>query len=73
MLVELSMAEQRYDAVRKVLDGATVTDTATRFGSIAGRFIAGWCATRTRASAPLPIAVPSRTAAHTRWHPKSKP
>jgi transposase-like protein len=32
MLVELSMVEQRYDAVREVLDGATVTDTATRFG-----------------------------------------
>ncbi len=32
MLVELSMVEQRYDAVRDVLDGATVTDVATRFG-----------------------------------------
>jgi transposase InsO family protein len=32
MLVELSMVEQRYDAVREVLDGATVTDTATRYG-----------------------------------------
>jgi transposase InsO family protein len=31
MLVELSMVEQRYDAVREVLDGATVTDTATRY------------------------------------------
>ena len=32
MLVELSMVEQRYDAVREVLDGATVTDVATRYG-----------------------------------------
>jgi transposase InsO family protein len=32
MLVELSMVEQRYDAVREVLDGATVTDTAIRYG-----------------------------------------
>src|SRR5918996_4747897 len=32
MLVELSMVEQRYDAVKEVLDGATVTDTATRYG-----------------------------------------
>jgi transposase InsO family protein len=32
MLVELSMVEQRYDAVREVLDGATVKDTATRYG-----------------------------------------
>jgi len=32
MLVELSMVEQRYEAVREVLDGATVTDVATRYG-----------------------------------------
>jgi transposase InsO family protein len=32
MLVELSMVEQRYDAVREVLDGASVKDTATRYG-----------------------------------------
>jgi transposase len=32
MLVELSMVEQRYDAVREVLDGATVTEVATRYG-----------------------------------------
>jgi hypothetical protein len=30
MLVELSMVEQRYDAVREVLDGATVKDVTTR-------------------------------------------
>jgi transposase len=32
MLVELSMVEQRYDAVREVLDCATVKDVATRYG-----------------------------------------
>jgi transposase-like protein len=33
MLVELSMVEQRYEAVREVLDsGATVTGVATRYG-----------------------------------------
>jgi transposase-like protein len=33
MLVELSMVEQRYLAVREVLDtGANVTDVATRYG-----------------------------------------
>ncbi len=32
MLVELSMVEQRYDAIREVLDGATVSDVATRYG-----------------------------------------
>lgn len=33
MLVELSMVEQRYQAVREVLDtGASITDVATRYG-----------------------------------------
>ena len=31
-VVDLSMVEQRYDAVREVLDGASVKDTATRYG-----------------------------------------
>jgi transposase InsO family protein len=31
-LVDLSMVEQRYAAVREVLDGATVKDTAIRYG-----------------------------------------
>ena len=31
-MVDLSMVEQRYDAVREVLDGATVKDTAIRYG-----------------------------------------
>lgn len=31
-LVDLSMVEQRYDAVREVLDGATVKDTVMRYG-----------------------------------------
>ena len=31
-LVDLSMVEQRYDAVREVLNGATVKDTAIRYG-----------------------------------------
>lgn len=31
-LVDLSMVEQRYDAVKEVLDGATVKDTANRYG-----------------------------------------
>jgi transposase len=32
MLQELSVVEQRYLAVREVLDGARVTDVATRYG-----------------------------------------
>lgn len=31
-LVDLSMVEQRYDAVREVLEGTSVKDTATRYG-----------------------------------------
>jgi transposase InsO family protein len=31
-LVDLTMVEQRYDAVKEVLDGATVRDTAIRYG-----------------------------------------
>ena len=32
MLTELSVVEQRYLAVREVLEGAKVTDVATRYG-----------------------------------------
>ena len=32
MLQELSVVEQRYLAVREVLEGASVTDVATRYG-----------------------------------------
>jgi hypothetical protein len=32
MLTELSVVEQRYLAVREALDGATITDVATRYG-----------------------------------------
>jgi transposase len=32
MLVELRLVEQRHQAVLEVLDGATVTDVARRFG-----------------------------------------
>jgi transposase len=32
MLVELRLVEQRYQAVLEVLEGATVTDVARRFG-----------------------------------------
>jgi transposase len=41
MLVELSMVEQRYDAVQEVLDGATVIDVATR-GGIDRRTLHRW-------------------------------
>ena len=37
MLQELSVVEQRYLPVREVLDGAKVTDVATRYGIDRGR------------------------------------
>jgi transposase len=40
-LVDLSMVEQRYDAVREVLDGATVKETAIRYG-VDRRTLHGW-------------------------------
>jgi transposase-like protein len=32
VLVELGVVEQRYDAVKEVLDGGTVTEVARRYG-----------------------------------------
>ena len=34
MLVELGVVEQRYQAVREVLDGASVTEVARRYGIV---------------------------------------
>jgi transposase-like protein len=73
-LVDLSMVEQRYDAVREVLDGATVKDTAIRYG-IDRRTLHRWlvryatdglAALADKSSKPA-IAVP------TRCRPRSKP
>jgi transposase-like protein len=59
MLVELSMVEQRYDAVQEVLDGATITDVATRYG-VDRRTLHRWLVrTPTRASPLSPTAAPS--------------
>ena len=41
MLVELSVVEQRYQAVLEVLGGATVTDVARRYG-VARQTVHGW-------------------------------
>jgi transposase-like protein len=66
MLVELSMVEQRYDAVREVLDGATVTDVAIRYG-VDRRTLHRWLVryaneglTALADKAPDPIAAPIR-------------
>jgi transposase InsO family protein len=41
MLVELRLVEQRYEAVREVLEGASVTDVARRFG-VARQTVHAW-------------------------------
>ena len=41
MLVELRLVEQRYQAVLDVLDGATVTDVARRYG-VARQTVHDW-------------------------------
>ena len=41
MLVELGVVEQRYRAVLEVLDGATVTEVARRFG-VSRQTVHGW-------------------------------
>lgn len=41
MLVELSVVEQRYQAVLEVLGGVTVTDVARRYG-VARQTVHGW-------------------------------
>ena len=65
-LVDLSMVEQRNDAVREVLDGATVKATATRSGSTDEPFTAGSCATRPRDWGRWPTTAPSRIGARIR-------
>ena len=42
MLRELGVAEQRYRAVLEVLDGASVTEVARRFGVKRTGFSGGW-------------------------------
>ncbi len=41
MLVELSVVEQRYQAVLEVLGGVSVTDVARRYG-VARQTVHGW-------------------------------
>ena len=43
MLVELRVGEQRYRAVWEVLDGASVTEVARRFG-VSRQSVHSWCA-----------------------------
>lgn len=41
MLVELGVVEQRYQAVREVLDGASVVEVARRYG-VVRQMVHGW-------------------------------
>jgi transposase-like protein len=41
VLVELNVVEQRYRAVLEVLDGASVTDVAVRYG-VVRQTVHGW-------------------------------
>ena len=49
MLWELRVSELRYRAVLEVLDGASVTSVARRFGVARGRCMCGW------AGMPAPV------------------
>ncbi len=72
-LVDLSMVEQRYDAVREVLDGATVTDAATATGSTEGPFTAGSSATRTTVWQHWPTRARGPIVVLIRWRRRSRP
>lgn len=66
MLGELSVVEQRYLAVRDVLEGARVSDVAIRYGLIVARFTVGWSATPMVVCVLWPTPVRSLTVARIR-------
>ena len=74
MLTELSVVEQRYLAVREALDGAKITDVATRYG-VDRRTIHRWLRPL-RERGPRRAGGPelaARTAVPTRRRPRSRP
>ena len=73
MLADLSMVEQRYQAVREVLDTeATITDVATRYEGTARPFIAGCCDMQIKVWEHLRTKAASQTAVRIRSHLRSK-
>lgn len=70
MLTELSVVEQRYLAVREVLDGARVTDVATR--GIDRRTVHRWLARYANEGLGALADRSSRTVAPTRSPPRSR-
>lgn len=72
MLQELLMVEQRYQAVREVLDGASIKRSLCAMASTAGRFTGGSFGMPPGGSAPWPIEAANPTGARTRSLQRSK-
>ena len=73
MLLELTVAEQRFNAVMEVLrDGLTVIEVADRYGSAAKPSTPGFAATPQVAWTPWPTAPIALIAARTRCPPRSR-
>ncbi len=70
MLVEVSVVEQRYDAVKEVLaDGLSVAEVARRYGVARRACTGGSPATGKEDSDPLPTGPTGPTAVRTRCPP----
>jgi transposase-like protein len=73
VLVELGLLDQRHQAVLEVLNGATVTDVARRYG-VVRQTLNDWpVATRSTRSRGSATEAPSRPPARIRCHPRSRP
>src|SRR2546422_11540165 len=66
VLVELGLLEQRHNVVLEVLNGATVTEVARRYGWPARPCTTGWAATPAMAWLPCRTEAPGRPPGRTR-------
>ena len=74
MLLELTVAEQRFNAVMEVVrDGLTVIEVADRYGVSRQTVHGGWAAIGAAGWRPWPTAPTGLAAARTRCRPRSKP
>ena len=74
MLLELTVAEQRFNAVMEVLrDGLTVTEVAGRYGVSRQPSTAGCAATAPAGWTPWPTALIGPGVVHIRCRPPSRP
>ena len=72
MLLELRLVEQRYEAVREVLEGGSVTDVARRFG-VARQSVHAWLGRyASHGLAGLADQVRGRCRVRIRWPPRSR-